>query len=394
MAATGQLDAKPSIAPAPLPLDYGIGADINHEPGRRELTWMFAAAVALRLAVFMTVLAVLHVSVKDFADKADGKSYLRYAQVMCGEKPAELRDYDMRVFPGYPALIALLHHAGLPVEWAALGISWLAAGAAVVFGALLFRDRRIGWGMVMLTPQYLLNGGMVMTESLLLALLVGGLYFAIRGRTAWTAIVFGGILAGAAGVVRPMACFGVLGVIAYEFVRRRGWRGLAFGAVAAAVVLAAMLVMHLLWGDALQSAHIYSNDKSAYNGELFTWPFKSLVTTVLFTQPRPRLWKIAYILPHVPLVLAACAIVLWRWRNDCKEPEPLAALCGPWLLGNTLFVLCVGSVWGFAVFQRLILVALPPMLWAFQPLLPKKPLGWWALGAISFAIAVCLFKGI
>src|SRR5205814_1928551 len=82
-------------------------------------------------AVFATASAVHHIPVATYANKGDGASYIAYAKAMCGDA-SSLTEYDRRVFPGYPALIALLHLTGLPVPWAALLLDWLGAGVAVV----------------------------------------------------------------------------------------------------------------------------------------------------------------------------------------------------------------------------------------------------------------------
>lgn len=360
----------------------------ENEASCSELILMFIIAVALRVAVFITSAIVYNVSVFEYAEKADGKSYLRMAQLICFEQPPILREYDFRVFPGYPAMIAVVHTVGIPVEWSALLISWLSGGVSAVFGAMLFRERRIGWALVTLTPQFVLNGSMAMSEAPFMAMTLASLYFGIRDNSLRCTLV-GGLLAGMAGVIRPMACFAVIGLIAFKWRHRKSSHGIAFGAAAALVVLVAMGIMHLITGNAMRGVQIYSDHDWAYRGEMFSWPFHSIIRTLLAGDQHPL--KVAYILLHVPLALAACVIVGCRWIRSNKEHESLSWLCGPWLFGNTLFVLCVGSVWGFLCFQRMILVALPPMIWAFLPILPRSYWAWFGFGCLSFAGAVFIW---
>jgi hypothetical protein len=51
-----------------------------------------------------------------------------------------------------------------------------------------------------------------------------------------------------------------------------------------------------------------------------------------------------------------------------------------WLFGNTAFVLCTGSVWGFHYFDRHILAAMPPLLWAYGDLYPRR---------LTWSVSVC-----
>lgn len=362
------------------------------EPGdaraaAKELRWMFAAAIALRVAVFLTMTLVFGFSLKRYSEWADGKSYLWMAQAYAGSPPSYLREYDHRVFPGFPAILAIVFMLKLPLAWTALGISWICSGLSAVFTARLFNDRRMGWAMVTLTPQYVLNGSMVMTESIMMALMLGGLLLAQRKQN-W----LGGIVAGISGLVRPMACFAVLGQCVHE-IRARRWRpALTYGGVAALTVALAMVVLQWKTGDALQGPRVYASHDWAYGGHMFDWPFHSLVATIF--GEKMRLWKLTYILLHVPLVLYACVVLWKRYRREHDVPDALVNLMGPWLWGNTLFVVCVGSHWALLQFARFILVALPPLLWVYLPYLPRRPRGWILWAGFSYFGAVGTFAFI
>src|SRR5688572_18521711 len=113
------------------------------QPRAGELWAIGVSAVAFRAAVFAVVTLAFHVPFERYIVKGDTASYLAYARAMRGEAGG-MTEYDSRVFPGYPALIAGASTLGVPAPWAALGITWLSSGAAAALSAALFRDRRIG----------------------------------------------------------------------------------------------------------------------------------------------------------------------------------------------------------------------------------------------------------
>lgn len=121
---------------------------------------------------------------------------------------------------------------------------------------------------------------------------------------------------------------------------------------------------------------------------MFTWPFASLIMTPI--RYHIALWKVFHMWTHVVLTLAACGLVL----RDLRRPMTFAEdrrnlqLSAPWLIGNTLFTLCVGHIWGFYQFHRFILVALPPMLWAFRKYFPDRRAAWIAIAVASAALGL------
>jgi hypothetical protein len=184
---------------------------------------------------------------------------------------------DWRVFIGYPALIASVAWLGVPMHLAALGLNWVAAAISATLTATLLRDRRLGWAMATLTPSYLAYSTMAMREATLLALTLAGLVIARRHRH-----VLGGVVLAAAVLVRPMACFAVLGALFQK--SRENWRSARTVAIAATSATCLGLLLYHRWsGKALQNIQIYASDKRAYAGQLFTWPFASLITTPLRT---------------------------------------------------------------------------------------------------------------
>src|ERR671914_321705 len=99
------------------------------EPRPRELWAMAATALLFRAVVFLGVTFWFDVPLDRYVAKGDTSSYLATARGMLGDA-SSMTEYDRRVFPGYPAMIAAAGAVGIPLPWAALGIAWLSAGFA------------------------------------------------------------------------------------------------------------------------------------------------------------------------------------------------------------------------------------------------------------------------
>jgi hypothetical protein len=370
---------RPGLAP---PKETVQKAAWDPAPTRRDLLTICLAALLIRALLCVLALHIRGWSALQFAMLRDGDSYIRVARALLGD-PSTLRLIDRRVFIGYPALIASVAWLGVPVHVAALGLNWVATAISAILTAITFRDRRLGWAMATLTPSYLLYSTMAMSEATLLALTLGGIVIVRRHRNA-----LGGALLGAAGLIRPMACFAALGVL---FERsQKSWRSARTVAIAAACATGIGLLLYHLWsGNALESVEIYATNERAYAGQLFTWPFESLIMTPI--RSGVAAWRVAYIWSYVVVTFVACWIVLRDlMRRGSRSERPLAdlRLNAPWLVGNTVFTLFIGHIWGFYQFHRFILVALPPLLWLFQDYYPKRWHGWLVVGSVSFALAL------
>ncbi|MHC4712787.1 MAG: hypothetical protein ACYTAN_05875 [Planctomycetota bacterium] len=352
-------------------------------PSGRDLLAIGAAAFALRLVVALVSLWRFEMTAPDFAFLRDGDSYIRVAVAVTGDESV-VKPFDWRVFPGYPGLIAAAHALGARADIAALLLNWLCAAAAAVLSALLFRDRRVGWAMAVLTPSYLMYSTLAMSEPTLMAFIIAGLVLAVAGRP-----LLGGLLLGYAGIIRPVACFAALGCIVWWAVQRKHKRAVVFAVAALAVVLAGVVGLALWRGSALEGLRLYAADERAYGGEPLTWPFKSLIFTPL--SGKTTLWKVLYIYAHVAVVLTGCVVAALprlRRRESGSAGSLHPAMTVPWLWANTLFCLCIGAHWGFHEFHRFIVPALPPLFVAFRRWLPDKVIYWTALAIVSVALAV------
>jgi hypothetical protein len=346
----------------------------------RSLCVLFVVAVLLRFGVFLTASHLYQMPLSRFAVKGDGGSYLAYASAILGDS-SQLTEYDRRVFPGYPLLIAAGHLGGLSLPLSALLIDWISAGVAVATAGALFAERRVAWAMVFLVPHYLTNSSLAMSEAPLLAFTLAGLLLIVRGRHA----LLGGILLGFAGLIRPMACFAVIGVMLTLLAQRRVRDLLISGACAAAVFAVGVIALHLLSGDALRGLRIYHDSPRTYGGEIFVMPFQSLLTTP--AREHVSIGFVVYIYAHVLIVLSACALLAWRaLRRSSTIVLDLLAL--GWLVGNTLFQLCIGSGWGFRHFPRFAIPAQPALFWALHPYLPRRAWPWIVAATGIFCMAV------
>lgn len=329
---------------------------------------LFGIGFGLRVVVFLLASAIYHIPIAQFAAKGDGASYLAFAKAILGDA-STLTDYDRRVFPGYPALIAIFHLGGLSFPFAALLVDWLSAGVAAALSLQLFHDRRVAWAMVFLLPHYLGNSTLAMSEAPLLAFTVAGLLLALNDRP-----FAGGVLLGFAGLIRPMACFAAGGVIVWFLADRRYRQALLLCLGAVTLFGLGLLALQYFTGDAFRGIRVYHDSRRAYGGQIFEPPFHALVTVPI--REHASAGFVTYIYSHVLVVLVGCGLITYRALATDGPTKPLDLVAFTWLLGNTLFQLCIGSTWGFRHFTRFAIPAQPALFWALLPILPRVRWPW------------------
>ena len=351
-----------SLSSAPSP---GAARAGTSDPSRRDLLIIAILAITVRIALVALTAVYNGWSLTDIANLHDGPSYLRVAGSMI-DPTAVVAHLDRRVFIGYPALIAAIGLAHVPLPIAALTVSWLASAIVAMTAALLVADRRMGWALVFFPPSFLIFSSLAMSEASMLALIGVGLYFIIR--RGWN--VAGALALGCAGLIRPVACFAVVGVLAVighrwllerrqvrrihkihsHFETRAGRdqlrAALLVSLISGIVVAVGFGALHFWRGDALEGVKIYASSQDTFAGQVLSWPFASLIMTPL-TTPVP-LWKIGYVWSYVLFVVVGCILAARRiWLSRQSDRFELSLLAGVWLFGKTIFVLCTGSVWGF-----------------------------------------------
>jgi hypothetical protein len=346
----------------------------SQSPTRCDLIAITIIALFLRVAVFFSASITGHIPLSEYTAKADSASYIAYASAIDGERPFQSMDeYDRRVFPGYAAMIALVHLAKIPLSIAALLVTWFCAAIAASIGAMVFDDRRVGYAIICLIPHYLINSSLAMSEAPMLAVTLFGVLLAIRKQR-----IAAGILLGLALLIRPMACFAIAGVMLMELSSAA-----LIGIIATVTFAGGVLALQLWTGNALQGVHIYANHPGAYGGHMIVWPFESLILTP-FREPT-SVGRIIYTWIHVAITLVACTLTTITFtkarrpeEENTGEPQHQNRLAFPWLVGNTLFVLCIGSAWGFRHFPRFTVPAQPAMFWTLRRWLPENRF-WWIL---------------
>jgi hypothetical protein len=355
---------------------------LRGDASRRELLAMALVAFALRLALFTVATSITGTGLTDYAESADGYQYIAYARAWLGDMAEmDANPYYRRLFPGYPGLIALLSLLGIPVAFASLFPSWLACAAVAPLCAIVFRDRRVGWAAATLTPSYVYSGSLISTEAMCLLFSLLGVLLASRGRS-----ISGGLAFGLGGVFRPVAVFALLGTAVRQTLEGHWRRAAVSIAFAGLAVGAGMAALQWRFGDALMSVHRYTDDPQAYGGEVLTWPFSSLIRTPLETDVAP--WKLAFVGVHAVAALGGCILAFRELRAARGEERGPAVEAAVWLWSSTLYVLCIGNVWGFHDFPRFLVPALPPLFFAWRRFLPSRFWVWLAVGALSVALAL------
>jgi hypothetical protein len=336
-----------------------------------------ASASLVHLAIFLTAISLFHFSLQAYSNKGDGASYKHMAAALLGERGA-MDEYDTRVFPGYPMLIAVTHViTRLSISASALAVTFISAGAAAALSAIVFEDRRVGWAVGLALPHAWINMSLAMSEAPVLALLMLGLLLARRNQA-----VAGGIVFGLSILTRPVAAFALIGLLVDQFARGRVHRALLAAVFATLVFIVGMLIVRPITGGLFHGVSIYANSPRAYAGQIFTWPMHSIWWMTL--HGHVGWWRWTYIIAHVAACIGGCIVL-------SRKNSPTDLLAFTWLALNTLFILCIGlgpGAWGFNHFPRFMIPALPALAYAWRRFLPATPWLYIPLVTVLFFIGV------
>jgi hypothetical protein len=350
--------------------------------GARAAWAIGAAAVIVHLAVFLTVISHFHISLDAYTDKGDGASYKHVAERIIGDH-GQIDEYDSRVFPGYPLLIVLVHSlTRLSIPASALAVTFVAAGLAATLSAFYFKNLPIGLTVAFLLPHTWINFSIAMSEGPMLAAVMLG---AVASRKN---VAGGGLLFAFAMFIRPAAAIVVIASFVELLVRRGMWAAILMLATAGVAFAVWDYTVAPITGGLFHHAAVYANSPRAYNGQILTWPFHSIITMTLHGHVSP--WRWIYIMTHVVLCLTGCVRLAVKTHLVIKNPST-NLFTFTWLALNTLFVLCLGlgpGAWGFNHFPRFTIPALPALAFAWKEFLPRRPWVYIALGAGFFVMAI------
>lgn len=357
-------------------------ADSPHRPALRDDLQIAGVAILMRVVVLATATWLCGVSLDQYVKRGDGESYVMVAESMLGRRAyVELDEYHHRVFLGYPALMALVAATGVPVGIAGLLITFVSAGGVAVLAGRVFVDRRVGWASAMLVPHWVVNSSLVMTEAPALIFSLAGVFLAKREH--WLSA---GVACAGAGLVRPMTCFATLAVLVALAMAKHLKAAVVTGTACAAVFAAGLIYSECWRGGWFESARIYHASPRAYGGELFTWPGASLLRETFSSTASP-VFSI-YIWLHVAFVAGALGLLVYQQR---RAPDARGLTALPWVVGNTLFVLCIGSFWGYQHFPRFHILSQPPMFYAWRRTLPERA---WVWLTLSVPITIYAIFGV
>jgi len=311
-----------------------------------------------RLAVIGACLTWLPFSWERWQLMRDGARYLATARALAGGGLAGVQPgiaETQLTLPGYPLAIAALG-AGIGPALAAVLINLTGAAAAVCLFRATFEDEAAARWFAIVPPAWILYTSMVMSEGLYLALIVAALFAAMARHRP----VLAALCVSAALLVKLQAVIPAL-VLLWWIARREGRRSAArFAALLLVVPLGWLAFSAWRFGDPVLVGHQFA---AYWQGGVLDWPLAGLLEgTSSSTIP---LWKKLYVWAHVALVVGVCASGLRRWRTG----PPTHRFATAWLVLNTAFQLCIGSLWGFHEFHRYLLPALPALVIVAAPVL-------------------------
>jgi hypothetical protein len=347
-------------------------------PSQTEL----AALIVLSFLLFVLVVSLMRnyfVAVDDFGDS---QAYMNLASA--------IRHWDfygivIKQFWGLPyAMAALSKLTGLSDRTALLVFSF---GPSMLAG-LMARRLWNGWiaaYFAILNFDWLQRSCLGGSEPLFVCLLFAA-FISVR-RERW---LLASLLASLATVVRPLACFALVG-IGLSLLWKRDFR--KFGvATAIGLLVGALYAIPLAahFGDPLATVNSY-HDKAWAGGRVFGFPFYAIIKgTLLELPPWTNLifsfgW--IFLVSGAVIVMAKSA----QFRAYCRTHmvETLFLVPYLWCLYTYNY-----PHWARGNFARFAIPILPFVFLSLYRWLPKDRRILWPLGVVSSILAACSAIGV
>jgi hypothetical protein len=363
-----------------------VKSSLNAEPSRTEAVLIVLFTFLVQIAEALRTVGWLSRATGNL-DNLDNSNYLALADFIRSWSPTNSLGYQH--FWGYPyfivAVSSILH---LPSLEAMLGISLLSSTLTCLllhrlYGGLV----AVAFGLVSSTWILLsVFGG---SEPLFVALLFASFLAARRER--WFLAIFLGCVATTVRPIGILMPFALIGSLLWQ----RNWSAAARCCVIALATMVAYLVpVYLLTGDALAQPRLYSADWRVHHFSLahsgiLTFPALRLVQGFYNLHDRWNSWPAAVLRFFWILTTIGGAILLWTPRLARKLPL-VERIFG---CAYTAFLVCYNFDYIALYIPRFILPALPLVLFVARKWIPQDRRILWPLVALSIVVNTVVLFG-
>ncbi len=267
--------------------------------------------------------------------------------------------FDTRLFPGYPALIGLLHLV-LPISEVSIGviISLVTSLLAIYFFWLWSKDWLATWLFAIFPPVWVLSATKVATEPLSLALILGGLLTWGRKHYLLT-----GLLLGYACTMRNIAAFLVI-VLGWQLLSQRNWKSLVTFGLGVAIPGIGLLVFNGMtfgWNHLLYQIEVYNNELDTGIG--LVQLVKDVLRTIDWGQYRILISGLLYV---------GWVIGGWWGLLKYRQENQRMTMAFWWTTLSLIFLFTLSMPTFLEDFGRYAVPIVPPLLLGWVTLLKKK----------------------
>ncbi len=366
---TERMSTNPENSPAQFSADG---------PSRVELT----ALIVLSFVLFVSIVSLVRNYLAAVDDFGDSSGYMSLASAI---RHWGFHGIVIKQFWGLPyAMAALSKLTGMSERTALLVFSFVPSLLAGLMARRLWNGWIAGY-FVVLNFDWIQRSCLGGSEPLFVFFLLAA-FVSVR-RERW---LLASLLASLATVVRPLACFALIG-IGLHLLWKRDFRRFAAATtigLLVGVLYAVPLAAH--FGDPLATVNSY-HDKAWAGGWLFGFPFYAIIKGTIL-EPSP--WtNLLFSFGWIFLVSGAVVTMIRsaEFRLYCRTHAVEAMFLVPYLW-------CLYTYnyphWARGNFARFAIPILPFVYLALYRWLPKDRRLLWPLGVICPILAACSALGI